>query len=98
MSRAPCLHVPHPPARPGERPDFSYLRTSPAGAIKRPKPDVLAGETLEIANEMVRVLDENHQALGPWVPKISAEDLRVGLKHMLLTRVFDERMQRQQRQ
>src|SRR5262249_38316937 len=32
------LHVPSPPARPGQEPDFSYLQLSPAGAL--PRPDV----------------------------------------------------------
>src|SRR5438876_9096037 len=30
------LHVPHPPARPGQEPDFSNLEISPAGAVNRP--------------------------------------------------------------
>ena len=30
------LHVPAPPARPGQEPDFSYLQLSPAGAVHRP--------------------------------------------------------------
>ncbi len=36
MNAKPSLHVPHPPARPGEKPDFSYLSLSPAGAVPRP--------------------------------------------------------------
>ncbi len=32
------LHVPQPPARPGDRADFSYLKLQPAGA--QPRPDV----------------------------------------------------------
>ena len=34
---------------------------------------------------------------GPWNPHLDAEDLQVGLRHMLLTRIFDDRMQRTQR-
>ncbi|MBV8804018.1 MAG: hypothetical protein JO042_03200, partial [Sinobacteraceae bacterium] len=34
------LHVPHAPARPGDKPDFSYVQLSPAGAV--PRPDVTA--------------------------------------------------------
>ena len=30
------LHVPKTPARPGDAPDFSYLKLSPAGKIARP--------------------------------------------------------------
>ena len=31
------LHVPEPPARPGQEPDFSYVQISPAGAVSRPE-------------------------------------------------------------
>ena len=34
---------------------------------------------------------------GPWHPHLDPHDLQVGLRHMVLTRVFDERMQRAQR-
>ena len=46
----------------------------------------------------VRVLDEQHTAVGPWNPHLDDHDLQVGLRHMLLTRLFDQRMQRMQRQ
>ena len=92
------LHVPHPPARPGEKPDFSYLRISPAGAVSRPDTRVSALEIEALGIEMVRVLDEQGQAVGPWNPHLEPQDLQVALRHMLLTRLFDERMQRMQRQ
>jgi len=47
---------------------------------------------------MVRVLDDEHAAVGPWDPQLDHHDLQVGLRYMLLTRLFDERMQRMQRQ
>ncbi len=47
---------------------------------------------------MVRVLDDHHVALGPWNPHLEPEELQVGLRHMLLTRLFDQRMQNIQRQ
>ena len=31
MTRTPRLHIPHPPARPGSDPDFSYIDLVPAG-------------------------------------------------------------------
>jgi len=34
------LHVPEPPARPGQATDFSYLHVSPAGAVRKPALDV----------------------------------------------------------
>jgi 2-oxoisovalerate dehydrogenase E1 component alpha subunit len=51
-----------------------------------------------LAVELVRVLDDAHQAVGPWNPHLDAADLQVGLRHMLLTRLFDDRMVRMQRQ
>jgi 2-oxoisovalerate dehydrogenase E1 component alpha subunit len=47
---------------------------------------------------MVRVLNESHLAVGPWNPHLEPAELQVGLRHMLLTRLFDQRMQNIQRQ
>jgi 2-oxoisovalerate dehydrogenase E1 component alpha subunit len=98
MANPSRLHVPHPPARPGDRPDFGYLVTSPAGAAPRPDPLTRAGDIEPLATSLVRVLDDEHRAVGPWQPRIESQQLQTGLRHMLLTRVFDERMQRVQRQ
>ena len=92
------LHVPHPPARPGETPDFSYLKIPPAGSVGRPDTLAPALQIEALGTEMVRVLDEQGHAVGPWNPHLEAEELQIALRHMLLTRRFDERMQRMQRQ
>ena len=92
------LHVPSPPARPGEKSDFSYVAISPAGTVARPDPNAALTETESLSREMVRVLDENHRAVGPWDPHLAPADLELGLRHMMLTRVFDDRMHRAQRQ
>ena len=34
MHAPPRLHVPAVPARPGDRPDFSYVQLDPAGAVQ----------------------------------------------------------------
>ncbi|MGH8136427.1 MAG: thiamine pyrophosphate-dependent enzyme, partial [Steroidobacteraceae bacterium] len=91
------LHVPRTPARPGDAPDFSYLELSPAGAVKRPSAGARAREIQSLSDELVRVLDDKHQAVGPWSPHLDPAELQIGLRHMLLTRVFDDRMQRIQR-
>jgi 2-oxoisovalerate dehydrogenase E1 component alpha subunit len=91
------LHVPRTPARPGETPDFSYLPLSPAGAVGRPEVTASARDMSSIAADLVRVLDDGHVAVGPWHPHLDAAELQVGLRHMLLTRLYDERMQRTQR-
>ncbi|WP_230979897.1 thiamine pyrophosphate-dependent enzyme [Steroidobacter gossypii] len=92
------LHVPRPPARPGEKPDFSYVALSPAGAAARPDPNAPLNDTEFLSRELVRVLDDDHRAVGPWDPHLAAPDLELGLRHMMLTRVFDDRMHRAQRQ
>jgi 2-oxoisovalerate dehydrogenase E1 component alpha subunit len=43
------------------------------------------------------VLDDLGEALGPWNPHLDPGELQVGLRHMMLTRLFDDRMQRTQR-
>jgi 2-oxoisovalerate dehydrogenase E1 component alpha subunit len=97
MTQRSRLHVPEPPARPGEKPDFGYLRISPAGAVARPDPLTPAQELDSLAVQMVRVLDEGAHAQGPWSPQLEPETLRLALRHMLLVRLFDDRMQRVQR-
>jgi 2-oxoisovalerate dehydrogenase E1 component alpha subunit len=91
------LHVPKTPARPGDQPDFSYLKLAPAGKTPRPDTTAPSSEIRYLSEGLVRVLDDSHQAVGPWHPHLDAKELQVGLRHMLLTRVFDDRMQRIQR-
>ena len=98
MPRRSRLHIPQHHSRPGEEPDFSYLETSPAGAVPRPDVNARVRDIGNLAIEMVRVLDDSHVAIGPWNPHLEVHDLQIGLRHMLLTRIFDERMQRAQRQ
>src|ERR1700728_2021409 len=97
MNKKSRLHLPSPPARPGQKPDFSYVHLSPAGAVARPEVNARARDIESLAVELVRVLDDNGQAVGPWNPHLDAQDLQVGLRHMVLTRLFDDRMQRTQR-
>jgi len=92
------LHIPHPPSRPGQAPDFSYLALSDAGAVKRPASDIPAREIENLASELVRVLDDDGMAQGEWAPDLSPDQLREALRLMLLTRQYDDRMQRAQRQ
>jgi 2-oxoisovalerate dehydrogenase E1 component alpha subunit len=91
------LHIPQHHSRPGEEPDFSYLETSPAGAVGRPDVNARVRDIGHLAVELVRVLDDEQRAVGPWHPHLDPPELQVALRHMLLTRVFDERMQRAQR-
>jgi 2-oxoisovalerate dehydrogenase E1 component alpha subunit len=97
-SPALSLHIPEPPRRPGEAPDFSTLKLSAAGAAPRPPVHAPAETMRELAYDLIRVMDDQGRAVGPWNPKLSTEELVAGLKAMILTRVFDERMYRAQRQ
>ena len=92
------LHVPEPKARPGESPDFSDIVIPPVGSLARPPIDEPDHTMREHAFGMIRVLDDNGTAVGEWDPKLSPEMLQRGLRAMLLTRIYDERMMRVQRQ
>lgn len=98
MTAKSHLHIPHPSARPGQAPDFSYLALSAAGAVKRPDSDSSASKIENLAHELVRVLDEDGMAQGEWRPDLTPDQLRRALRLMLLTRQYDDRMQRAQRQ
>src|SRR6478609_2864039 len=93
-----ALHVPEPTFRPGDTPDFSKLQVPAAG--EAPKPDVAAtaAETHPLTTQLVRVLGEDHRAVGPWDPKLDADTLRKMLRDMVTVRIFDDRMYRSQRQ
>jgi 2-oxoisovalerate dehydrogenase E1 component alpha subunit len=92
------LHIPEPKHRPGQPADFSDLRLPKAGSVERPPIDTSAFETRDLAYALIRVLDEEGKAVGPWDPCLDAGTLRRGLRAMLLTRAYDERMYRVQRQ
>ena len=92
------LHVPEPPYRPGDAVDYSHLVLPPAGAQSRPDETCPAAETHPLCHDLIRVLDQDGRALGPWDPKLDADTLRRMLRVMALTRGFDERMFRGQRQ
>jgi 2-oxoisovalerate dehydrogenase E1 component alpha subunit len=92
------LHVPEPPYRPGDKVDYSHLTIPPAGAQPRPDEACTAPETHPLCLDLVRVLDDDHHAQGPWNPRLDPETLRRLLRSMALTRAFDERMFRGQRQ
>ena len=92
------LHVPEPNARPGEQPDFSGIAIPAAGSVARPDILVAAAETHPLCYTLVRVLDEEGKAVGPWDPRLDPDKLRRMLRDMVLVRVFDDRMFRAQRQ
>ncbi|MDA1074665.1 MAG: thiamine pyrophosphate-dependent enzyme [Proteobacteria bacterium] len=98
MSNKPTLHIPHPPARPGDKPDFSYVALSDPGAVDRPEVNTSVRAMAYLSEELIRVMDDDGNAVGPWHPHLDERDLQIGLRHMLLTRLFDAYMVRMQRQ
>ncbi|HYJ30018.1 MAG TPA: 3-methyl-2-oxobutanoate dehydrogenase (2-methylpropanoyl-transferring) subunit alpha [Allosphingosinicella sp.] len=92
------LHVPEPEARPGDEVDFSHIAIPAAGSVRRPDVTVAASETSDLVYSLVRVLDDEGAAIGPWDPRLDADTLRRMLRDMMLVRAYDDRMYRAQRQ
>jgi 2-oxoisovalerate dehydrogenase E1 component alpha subunit len=68
------------------------------GETPRPDPDTPAAQMQGHAFGLVRVLDLDGTASGPWDPQVSPEVALAMLRAMALTRAFDDRMFRAQRQ
>lgn len=93
-----ALHVPEPKFRPGDVVDFADVAVPAAGAQPRPDTTAAPDSFHDLAYTLVRVLDDQGQAVGPWNPRLDPEVLRRMLRHMATVRAFDERMFRAQRQ
>ncbi len=92
------LHIPEPKFRPGDAVDFAEVDVPPAGEARRPDTVDKASDFIDLAYTLVRVLDDDGNAVGPWDPKLSPDVMRRMLRSMALLRAFDERMFRAQRQ
>ncbi|MFA5538166.1 MAG: 3-methyl-2-oxobutanoate dehydrogenase (2-methylpropanoyl-transferring) subunit alpha [Gemmobacter sp.] len=94
------LTVPEPEVRPGGQPDFSHVSIPPAGAVRRPEVDADPESIRDLAFTIIRVLNRQGEAVGPWAEglDLSDDDLRAGLRHMMLLRAYDARMLMAQRQ
>ncbi|MGK3859539.1 hypothetical protein ABI077_15280, partial [Enterococcus faecium] len=75
------LRIPEPQARPGAAPDFSSLVLPQAGAARRPAVDDHPGLFRELAYDLIRVLDEEGNAVGPWAPSLDPKALLGALRH-----------------
>ncbi|MEC7760614.1 MAG: thiamine pyrophosphate-dependent enzyme [Pseudomonadota bacterium] len=96
--RTPRLHVPAPAIRPGGAPDFSHVAIPAAGEVDRPAPDTPPEEMRDLAFTIIRVLNRNGEAVGPWAPDVSPDMLLQGLRDMMKLRIYDARMMTAQRQ
>ncbi len=92
------LRIPEPVARPGDKPAFGDLLIDRAGEVRRPPIDVAPEDMVDLGTEMIRVLDIQGDAVGPWAGTLDAEQLRCGLRDMLTVRIFDARMLQSHRQ
>ncbi len=91
------IDVPDAPFRPGEEASFESWPWNP-GDYAMPDPKTCSPEdTSELAYGLVRVLDDDGGASGEWDPGLSADELRMGLEHMVRLRIFDDRMMKMQR-
>ena len=92
------LHVPAPAVRPGDTPDFSNVTIPRAGTVKRPPVDASPEGIRDLAFSIIRVLNRQGQAVGPWAGLLTPDELQDGLRHVMTLRAFDARMMLAQRQ
>ena len=92
------LHVPQPCTASEGYLDFARLQLDAAGDVRRPDVFTAAYEMTDLASSLIRVLDDNGAPVGPWNPMLSPDVLLCALRCMMLTRAYDERMYRYQRQ
>lgn len=95
------LTYPQPPARPGDMPDFSVLDIPKAGLLDVPPLSIDATASREYANGLIRVLDDEDQAVGPWAEYAASlgDDILIqGLRDMSMMRAIDARLLNAQRQ
>jgi len=92
------LHVPEPEVRPGDTPDFANVKIPRAGTVERPPVDVDPRDIRDLAYSIIRVLNRDGEAVGPWAGTLTDEELLEGLRHMMTLRAFDARMVMAQRQ
>ncbi len=92
------LHVPEPKFRPGDAVSFDDMVFPEAGSVARPPVDADPSTLRDLPFTLVRVLDPEGNAVGPWNPRLPVERVKHMLRGMMLTRTYDDRMFRAQRQ
>jgi len=101
MANCRGLTFPQPPARPGEKPDFSLIEIPEAGTLAVPALDLSCEDSEPYAEGLIRVLDDDSRAVGPWADYIADIDpqlLHQGMRDMLSMRAIDQRLLNAQRQ
>lgn len=92
------LFIPEPEFRPGDSPDFSNVAIPKAGEGERPPIDVPADDIRKLAYTIIRVMNRDGEAVGPWADQLSDAEVKEGLEDMMRVRAFDARMHMAQRQ
>jgi 2-oxoisovalerate dehydrogenase E1 component alpha subunit len=92
------LKVPQPQCRPGDTPDFSGIDIPAAGSVHRPAVDEHADNIRDLAFTIIRVLDDDGDAVGEWAGSLTDDEIVRGLRDMMTLRTFDSRMMTAQRQ
>jgi 2-oxoisovalerate dehydrogenase E1 component alpha subunit len=92
------LHIPVPLARPGDTPCFDHIPIPEAGVTRRPDVAAAEADMRDLPYGMVRVLDSEGRAVGPWATREDPDFLRRGLSVMVQTRIFEDRLFRAHRQ
>ena len=90
------MHVPVPPHREGGT-SFPSPHDIPAGHHSMLPIDCSGEETRDLAYGLLRVLNDECEAVGDWNPNLSADEMRSALEHMLRIRAYDDRMMMMQR-
>lgn len=95
MTSGLTLHIPAPSRRPGDAATFDHLSLDPGAAASRPAIDAPEAALRELPYGLVRVLGVEKTG---WDPGLSADVLRAGLRAMVQTRLFEDRLFRAHRQ
>jgi 2-oxoisovalerate dehydrogenase E1 component alpha subunit len=93
-----ALYVPEPEFRPGAHPDFSKVVIPEAGAVRRPDVREAPENIRDLAFTIIRVLSSKGDAVGPWAGALTDDEVKEGLRTMMVLRAFDARMMTAQRQ
>ena len=89
------LYIPQATARPGDAARFDHISIDPGAAVIRPDPAAPEPDMRHYPYGLVRVLGEQDSA---WDPGLDAETMRGGLRAMVQTRLFEDRLFRAHRQ
>jgi hypothetical protein len=78
------FYVPEPAVRPGGQPDFSNMPIPEAGSVRRPEIDADPESIRDLAFSIIRVLDRNRDAVGPWdYPGITGTGYAIAYLHRI---------------